>query len=178
MRGEAALAPPSARAAPPSLPPTPGDPLVSPPLVDDIPSRPLFAKLSTLVGGDTERSGLCASRGGEVLNWTGGRGPVVNPHTSSSLLPESVRETLATCDHFLFSGGPVSLGHEPVSVSNSSSDEWCSTGSHTSHSLTNSESRKGSTGDSKAGDSLGGSEVRMGGWRWRGVRALRPKCGW
>lgn len=84
---------------------------------------------------------------------------MVNTHTSSSLLPESVREGLPTCDHFRFSGGPVSRDQEPVSVSSSSSDEWCSTGSHASQSLTNAESRKGSIGDSKAGDSLGGSGV-------------------
>lgn len=84
---------------------------------------------------------------------------MVNTHTSSSLLPESVRESLATCDHLRFSGGPVSRDHDPVRVSNSSSDEWCSTGSHASQSLTNAESRNGSMGDSKAGDSLGGSGV-------------------
>lgn len=91
LRGEAALGPLSVRTVAPSFPAaTPGDPLVSPPPPDDVPSRPLFARLSTLVGGDTDRSGLWASMGGEVLNWTGGRGPVVKPHTSSSLLPENI----------------------------------------------------------------------------------------
>lgn len=91
LRGEAALAPPSARGAPPSPPPPPppGDPLVSPaPPHDNRPSLPLLARLNILVGGETDRMGLWASRGGEVLNWTGGRDPVVSTLTSSSLLPE------------------------------------------------------------------------------------------
>lgn len=90
LRGDAALAPPSTLGVvPPSLThPPPGDPQVSPVLhADNRPSRPLFARLSIFVGGDTERRGLWASRGGEVLNWTGGREPVVSTHTSSSLLP-------------------------------------------------------------------------------------------
>lgn len=96
LRGDAALAPPSTLGVPPSLPPTaPGDPLDSPaPPADNKPSRPLLARLSIFVGGETERRGLWASRGGEVLNWTGGRDPVVNTHTSSSLLPENKRHNI------------------------------------------------------------------------------------
>lgn len=44
-------------------------------------------RVSILGGGETDRSGLCASSGGDVLNSTGGRVPVVRTQTSSSLLP-------------------------------------------------------------------------------------------
>lgn len=61
LRGDAARAPPSALGVPPSLPPTPppGEPLPSPPpLADTKPSRPLLARPSIFVGGETERRGL------------------------------------------------------------------------------------------------------------------------